>query len=101
MAAEPISEHVLSGLLRPRLGAGALPEGNGPFEHSDLAGNLFDLTSTIAGSAGHHPDDRELTWGRNGAWEGHEIPFAAENGPWTAPIMRKYGKAGGRCVKAK
>ncbi|MBX3187771.1 MAG: hypothetical protein KF819_12180 [Labilithrix sp.] len=78
---------------------GRFPKGNGPFGHADLAGNLFDLTSTIAGSPGTHPNDRELTWGRNGAWEGHEIPFASEDAPWTAPIMRKYGKAGGRCVK--
>lgn len=78
---------------------GRFPKGNGPFGHADLAGNLFDLTSTIAGEPGQHPDDRELTWGRNGAWEGHEIPFAGESYPWTAPIMRKYGKAGGRCVR--
>jgi hypothetical protein len=77
---------------------GRFPKGNGPFGHADLAGNVFDLTSTIAGSTGQNPDDRELTWGRNGAWEGHNIPFAAEDGPWTAPIMRKYAKAGGRCV---
>jgi formylglycine-generating enzyme required for sulfatase activity len=80
---------------------GRFPKGNGPFGHADLAGNLFDLTSTIAGSPGQHPDDREVTWGRNGAWEGHPIPFAGERGPWTAPIMRKYGKTGGRCVKEK
>lgn len=80
---------------------GRFPKGNGPFGHADLAGNVFDLTSTITGSPGQHPDDREVTWGRNGAWEGHEIPFASENGPWTAPVMRKYGKAGGRCVKEK
>ncbi len=77
---------------------GRFPKGNGPFGHADLAGNLFDLTSTIAGSPGMHPDDRELTWGRNGAWEGHPLPFASEDKPWTAPIMRKYAKAGGRCV---
>jgi hypothetical protein len=80
---------------------GRFPKGNGPFGHSDLAGNLFDLTSTISGQAGQNPDDREVTWGRNGAWEGHELPFASETGPWTAVIMRKYGKAGGRCVKTK
>lgn len=80
---------------------GRFPKGNGPFGHADLAGNIFDLTSTITGSPGQHPDDREIAWGRNGAWEGHEIPFASEDEPWTAPIMRKYGKAGGRCVKDK
>lgn len=78
---------------------GRFPKGNGPFGHADLAGNVFDLTSTISGSNGDHPDDREVTWGRNGSWEGHNIPFASEDRPWTAPIMRKYGKAGGRCTK--
>lgn len=78
---------------------GRFPKGNGPFGHADLAGNVFDLTSTITGSRGQHPDDREVTWGRNGAWEGHDLPFASEDDPWTAPIMRKYGKAGGRCVR--
>ena len=38
-------------------------------------------TSTISGSPGQHPDDRDVTWSRNGAWEGHEIPFASENDP--------------------
>jgi formylglycine-generating enzyme required for sulfatase activity len=80
---------------------GRFPKGNGPFGHADLAGNLFDLTSTISGTPGMHPDEREVTWGRNGAWEGHNIPVAGEIGPWTAPIMRKYAKAGGRCVKPK
>jgi formylglycine-generating enzyme required for sulfatase activity len=78
---------------------GRFPKGNGPFGHADLAGNLFDFTSDIAGQPGQHPDDREVTWGRNGAWEGHAIPFASENNPWTAPIPRKYGKTSGRCVR--
>ena len=88
--------------MTPHIAApGRFPKGNGPFGHSDIGGNVFDMTSTMDGAKGMHPDDREVSWGRNGTYGGHDLPFAEYDKPWTAVTMRKYGFSGGRCAKPK
>lgn len=72
---------------------GRFPNGNGQFGHADLAGNLFDVTSTLSGSG--DPTTKLSRWSRNGSWEGHEIPYPVHN----SPLLRKYGKQGGRCAR--
>jgi hypothetical protein len=59
------------------------------------------MTSTMDGATGMHPDDREVSWGRNGTYGGHDLPFKEYDKPWTAVAMRKYGFSGGRCAKPK
>jgi hypothetical protein len=88
--------------MTPHIAApGRFPKGNGPFGHSDIGGNIFDLTSSMTGANGAHPDDREVLWGRNGSYGGHDLPFGEYDKPWQAVTMRKYGFAGGRCAKPK
>lgn len=88
--------------MTPHIAApGRYPKGNGPFGHADIGGNVFDFTSTMTGENGMHPDDREVAWGRNGTYGGHDLPFAEYDKPWVAVTMRKYGFAGGRCAKPK
>lgn len=88
--------------MSPHIAApGRFPTGNGPFGHADIGGNVFDMTRTMSGTDGQHPDNRMVSWGRNGSYGGHDLPFGGYDDPYTAPIMRKYGFAGGRCAMPK
>jgi hypothetical protein len=69
---------------------GRRPAGNGKFGHSDLAGNLIEMTSTFSGAG--------IVWAGNGSWEGHAIQ--KDNAPIVASavITRAYWATGGRCA---
>lgn len=74
---------------------GRFPTGAGPYGHMDLAGAVFNVTSTFTGSA---TDSLGMIsrWSRSGSWEtAHGIPYPTH----ASPVLRKYWAQGGRCVK--
>jgi sulfatase-modifying factor enzyme 1 len=73
---------------------GRFPKGKGPYGHMDLAGNIFEVTSTYKGGE-TDPSQLQNRWSRNGSWEVHAIPYDV----FYAPLLRKYGKQGGRCAR--
>lgn len=73
---------------------GRFPKNTGPFGHADLAGNLFDVTGTITTKTAD-PTTTTARWSRAGSWEGHTIPYSVHS----SPLLRKYGKQGGRCAR--
>jgi len=62
----------------------------------DLAGAMFNVTSTLTGTNLDDPQTANSRWSRSGSWEtAHPIPY----GVHTSPLLRKYWAQGGRCVK--
>jgi hypothetical protein len=41
------------------------------------------------------PTVKTNRWSRNGSWEGHQIPYPMHS----SPLLRRYGKVGGRCAR--
>jgi formylglycine-generating enzyme required for sulfatase activity len=73
---------------------GRYPRGNGKLGVADLGGNLFEHTSFLGLISGEAPGIANR-WSRNGSWEGHQVPYPAHS----SPILRRYGKVGGRCAR--
>lgn len=74
---------------------GRFPKGAGPDGHMDLAGAVFNVTSTLSGNVAD-PRVGLSRWSRSGSWEtAHGIPYPVHN----SPLARKYWAQGGRCVK--
>ncbi len=74
---------------------GRFPTGAGPDGHMDLAGAVFNGTSTFTGSA-TVTLDMISRWSRSGSWEtAHAIPYPTH----VSGVLRKYWAQGGRCVK--
>jgi formylglycine-generating enzyme required for sulfatase activity len=67
---------------------GSFRAGNSQHGVADLAGHLFNMTSS-----GTLPSAR---WHRQGSWQGHVIPFGAGV---AVPATNKYWAMGGRCVR--
>lgn len=65
---------------------GRRPAGNGPYGHADLAGLLFQISSSVV-------VDDIVSWSRSGSFEGHEPGVG-----WTDGMARVYWAAGGRCT---
>jgi hypothetical protein len=85
---------------------GDFPKGNGPYGHSDLAGNLIAMTGDIAQATALEVDGNNNTnvtvtnapvvrWHRGGSWQGHEI--TASSG-YNFIATNKYIAMGGRCA---
>jgi formylglycine-generating enzyme required for sulfatase activity len=70
---------------------GRFPNGNGPFGHADLAGNVFNSLD-INGTNG-------AFWTRSGSWQGHPIPWSAPGNETNFPVHNKYWAMGGRCAR--
>lgn len=65
---------------------GRRPAGNGPYGHADLAGLVFQISSSVV-------VDDIVSWSRAGSFEGHEPGVG-----WTDGMARVYWAAGGRCT---
>ena len=73
---------------------GRFPNGNGPFGHADLAGNVFNsLDINVAAGV-----DRAY-WTRSGSWQGHPIPWSAPGSETNFGAHYKYWAMGGRCAR--
>lgn len=68
--------------------------GRGPLGHS-LNDGLMELTGTIVGEVAASPWDTQISWARNGSFEGHSV-----GGRYVSHLMNKYGKVGFRCAYA-
>ena len=80
---------------------GRFPKGDGPFGHSDLVGNVYNVAGPLNGAAGSDPTKRTAPLARVGAFDGHDIPTkhpATDNGKWNT--LQKYLAVGGRCARA-
>jgi hypothetical protein len=80
---------------------GRFPNGNGPYGHADLGGNVFNMTNQIAGTPGTAVDNRNVVWFRNGSWQGHAIPYysATDATPSSFKSLSKYWATGARCAR--
>ena len=79
---------------------GRFPKGDGPFGHSDLVGNVYNVAWPLGGAPGSDPRKRTAALARIGAFDGHAIPTthpAPDNGKWNA--LQKYLAVGGRCAR--
>ena len=56
---------------------GTFPSGNGPFGHSDLAGNVYDVALPMSGPPGSDPTTRTVGLNRTGAFDGARDPEQA------------------------
>jgi formylglycine-generating enzyme required for sulfatase activity len=61
--------------------------------HSDMVGNVFELTSTVTYNA--DPFAARNRWSGNGSWEVHSYN---RSGGTNTMLLNKYGKLGLRCV---
>jgi hypothetical protein len=77
---------------------GRFPNGNGPYGHADIGGNVFNITDMDSNSA---------YWSLSGSWQGHPLPWPTSGGthdPNTASRVHvasyyKYWAMGGRCAR--
>ena len=77
---------------------GRFPNGNGPYGHADIGGNVFNATDMGASNT---------YWSLSGSWQGHPLPWPTSGGthdPNTAsrvnvPSYYKYWAMGGRCAR--
>lgn len=65
---------------------GRAPAGNGPYGHADLAGLVFQISSSFAAEG-------EVYWSKAGSWEVH-----GPGGGFQAALVSGYWAAGGRCT---
>ena len=79
---------------------GRFPDGNGPFGHSDLTGNVYNVALPMSGATGADPAARTVGLNRTGAFDGHGIP---NQHPVTGfrgwKSTNKYLAVGGRCAR--
>ena len=84
---------------------GRFPTGAGPDGHMDLAGNVFQMTSSVTNSdvdlreapadTDWDPTSLPVRWSRSGSWEVvHDIPYTT----FRTAALRKYWAAGARCA---
>ncbi len=81
---------------------GTFPTGDGPFGHSDLAGNVYNTALPMSGTPGTDPAATKRTVGlnRTGAFDGHAIPNKHPiTGFRTWAATNKYLAVGGRCAR--
>ena len=79
---------------------GRFPDGNGPFGHSDLAGNVYDVALPMGGTPGTDPAARTVGLARTGAFDGHGIPNQHPvPGFRSWKSTNKYLAVGGRCAR--
>jgi hypothetical protein len=79
---------------------GTFPNGNGPFGHSDLAGNVYNVALPMGGTPGSDPATRTVGLNRTGAFDGHGIPNKHPiQGFRTWASTNKYLAVGGRCAR--
>ena len=80
---------------------GTFPSGNGPFGHSDLAGNVYNVALPMSGTPGTDPaTKRTVGLNRTGAFDGHAIPNKHPiQGFRTWASTNKYLAVGGRCAR--
>ncbi|MEA2749912.1 MAG: hypothetical protein QOI41_4055 [Myxococcales bacterium] len=81
---------------------GTFPKGDGPFGHSDLAGNVYNTALPMGGTPGTDPAATKRTVGlnRTGAFDGHAIPNKHPiTGFRTWQATNKYLAVGGRCAR--
>lgn len=71
---------------------GRKPLGAGPFGHMDLAGLVFQVSSTF--------EDGVPLWLASGSWEAHRIPYEPDlRYSWKDSYRRAYWATGGRCAR--
>ncbi len=79
---------------------GRFPSGDGPYGHSDLAGNVYNVALPMSGTPGTDPATRTVGLNRTGAFDAHPIPnthpVTGFRG-WAA--TNKYLAVGGRCAR--
>ena len=79
---------------------GHFPDGNGPFGHSDLAGNVYNVALPMSGTPGTDPAARTVGLNRTGAFDGHGIPNQHPvTGFRSWKSTNKYLAVGGRCAR--
>jgi hypothetical protein len=70
---------------------GRFPNGNGPYGHADLGGNVFNATDIVGAS--------NVYWSLSGSWQGHPIGWGGPGSWLYAPADYKYWAMGGRCAR--
>ena len=79
---------------------GHFPNGDGPFGHSDLAGNVYNTALPMNGTPGTDPATRKVALTKSGAFDAHGIPIKRPGGAdRTWPATNKYLAVGGRCAR--
>ncbi len=79
---------------------GRFPDGNGPFGHSDLTGNVYDVALPMSGTPGSDPAARTVGLARTGAFDGHAIPTQHPVPGFRGwKSTNKYLAVGGRCAR--
>ena len=79
---------------------GTFPTSDGPFGHSDLAGNVYNVALPMSGTPGTDPGARTVGLNRTGAFDGHAIPNKHPiTGFRSWASTNKYLAVGGRCAR--
>jgi formylglycine-generating enzyme required for sulfatase activity len=79
---------------------GRFPKGNGPFGHSDLAGDVYSIAMPPSSQAGVDPAVMTAGLARTGAFDNHAIPSQHPVGGFrTYTASNKYLAVGGRCAR--
>jgi formylglycine-generating enzyme required for sulfatase activity len=80
---------------------GRFPTGNGPFGHSDLAGNVLNLAGPMSGAVGSDPTTRTVGLAKSGAFDTpHPIPTTHPVPGYQAwKATNKYLAVGARCAR--
>lgn len=78
---------------------GHFPRGDGPFGHADLAGLVFNVSSTLGGQPGDDPVERISMYSRGGTWQGHAAPYYDFGEAYGYKLASKYWATGARCAR--
>ena len=79
---------------------GRFPKGNGPFGHSDLAGDIYSIAMPPQSTPGQDPTTLAGGLARTGAFDNHAIPNKHPIGGFrTYKATNKYLAVGVRCAR--
>jgi formylglycine-generating enzyme required for sulfatase activity len=79
---------------------GRFPKGDGPFGHSDLAGDVYNVALPMTGTPGTDPTTRLVGLAKTGAFDNHAIPATHPVPPFNQwHPTNKYLAVGARCAR--
>jgi formylglycine-generating enzyme required for sulfatase activity len=78
---------------------GRFPHGDGPFGHSDLAGNVYDYALPMDGTPDTPLIQRQVRISLSGAFDNHGIPAKRVDGGRPFHATNKYLAVGARCAR--